>query len=345
MKKLLSATILATVFAVSFVSVAQAETYGGDATGAQITVPATGTIIRAASGTLPIAGGDADASLLVGDVPGSATGGVVELTAGVMHAAIVGIGSLTSAEASMGNVTLTVSGNQITSSFVMARSQAGCNPGPSVGGLSYVEQLVINGQTITVTGDPNQTVTLPNGSVVINEQISSIVGNSAELTVNALRVTTRDTITGQLLADVVLARADAKHGCEELPAATETKTTGGGWIPPEGEFGKSNFGFVAAFNPDGSPKGHLVYKDHLQNFTLRSLTVIPTPAAGCTQTFFGTAETNTAGTVEYEVTVFDGGEPGQGNDMFEIRVEAAGYIRPPTPLGGGNIQVHGQPCS
>jgi hypothetical protein len=342
MMKLLLGTIVSTVFAVAFVSAAHGETYGGDATGAQITVPATGTIIRAASGTLSISGGDAEASLLVGDVPGSATGGVVALSAGVMHAAIVGIGSLTSAEASMGNVTLTVSGNQITSSFVMARSQAGCSPAPSVGGLSSVEQLIINGTAITVTGSPNQTVTLPNGTVVINEQTSSIVGNNAELTVNALRITTRDTITGQLLADVVLARADAKHGCEELPAATETKTTGGGWIPPDGEFGKSNFGFVAAFNPDGSPKGHLVYKDHAMNITIRSLTVVPTPAAGCTQTFAGVAESNVAGTVEYEVTVTDGGEPGS-TDTFSITIPNIGYERS-SPLGGGNIQVHGQPC-
>src|SRR4051812_16901186 len=79
---------------------ASAQTYGGDATGAVVTVPATGTTIRAATGTIPISGGGAEAAMLVGDIPGSATGGVVSLAAGAMHAAIVGLYA-TKSEASM----------------------------------------------------------------------------------------------------------------------------------------------------------------------------------------------------------------------------------------------------
>src|SRR5688500_19343509 len=110
MKKLWLGTMLAAVSTLAFVSTAHAETYGGDATAVQVTVPATGTIIRAASGTLAISGGGEEASLLVGDVPASATAGVVELTAGVLHSAIVGLGRLTSAESSIGNVSLPISG-------------------------------------------------------------------------------------------------------------------------------------------------------------------------------------------------------------------------------------------
>src|SRR5437764_6705520 len=55
---------------------ADAQTFGGSATGAEITVPTTGTTIRAATGTVPISGGGAEAALLVGDIPASATGGV-----------------------------------------------------------------------------------------------------------------------------------------------------------------------------------------------------------------------------------------------------------------------------
>jgi hypothetical protein len=344
MKRLIGGTLFVAVVAFALVSAAEAETYGGDATAVQVTVPATGTIIRAASGTLAISGGGEEASLLVGDVPGSATGGVVTLTAGALHSAIVGIGSLTSAESSMGHVNLTISGNQITSDFVMARSQAGCNPGPSVGGLSHVENLVINGQPITVTGSPNQTVTLPNGTVIINEQVESIVGNTAQLTVNALRVTTRDTISGQLLADAVLARADAKHGCEEQPPATSTKTTGGGWIPPGEGGGKATFGLAAKFEASGPPfKGHLVYKDHGAGVSLKSTEILNVASAGCSTTFSGTGEAN--GTpVEFEVTVTDAGEPGQDHDTFQITIVTIGYARPATLLGGGNIQVHGQTC-
>src|SRR2546422_1577220 len=41
----------------------------------QVFVPATGLTIKAASGQLPPTGGEVDASLLSGDIPGSTTGG------------------------------------------------------------------------------------------------------------------------------------------------------------------------------------------------------------------------------------------------------------------------------
>src|SRR5882672_10077390 len=167
MKRLLLLSTLTAVLNLALISSAGAETYGGDATAAQVTVPATGTTIRAATGTLSIAGGGEEAALLVGDVPGSVTGGVVALTAGVLHSGIYGTGSMTSGEASTGDMTLAISGNQITSDFVMARSKSHCNAGPHVGGDSQVENLVINGTPITVTGAPNQTVALPNGTVII----------------------------------------------------------------------------------------------------------------------------------------------------------------------------------
>src|SRR2546426_4669581 len=152
---------------------AEAQTYGGSATGAEIRVPTTGTTIRAATGAVPISGGGAEAALLVGDIPASATGGVAGLSAGVMHSVIVGLDA-TRAEASMANITLTVSNNTITADFIMARGTAAC--APAVAGDSMLPNLVINGQLITVTGNPNQTVSLPNGTATINQQSSSIAG-------------------------------------------------------------------------------------------------------------------------------------------------------------------------
>jgi len=169
-KKLLLLMTLTAGLSLALISSAGAATYGGSATGAEVTVPATGTTIRAATGSLSISGGGAEAALLVGDIPGSATAGVVSLSAGVMHSAIVGLDA-TQAETSMADVSLTVSGNQITADFLMARSAASC--GPAVTGSSQLTNLVINGQTITVTGAPNQTVALPNGTAIINEQIWS----------------------------------------------------------------------------------------------------------------------------------------------------------------------------
>src|SRR5437016_3755143 len=90
----------AIVLSITAISRAEAHNYGGSATGAQVTVSATNTTVRAATGTLSISGGGEEAAALVGDIPGSATGGVVSLAAGVVHSSIVGLDA-TRAEASM----------------------------------------------------------------------------------------------------------------------------------------------------------------------------------------------------------------------------------------------------
>ena len=95
MKKVLLLITLTAGSNLALISAASAATYGGDATGAAVTVTATGTTIRAASGSLSISGGMADAALSVGDIPGSATGGVVTLSAGALHSAVVGTGATT----------------------------------------------------------------------------------------------------------------------------------------------------------------------------------------------------------------------------------------------------------
>src|SRR5437763_14358038 len=108
MKKLL---LLATLTAgtLALITGANAATYGGEATGATVTVTATGTTIRAASGSLSISGGEADAALSVGDIPGSATGGMVTLAAKALSSVVIGSGPGTKVHAVMGAVGLTVS--------------------------------------------------------------------------------------------------------------------------------------------------------------------------------------------------------------------------------------------
>src|SRR2546422_9035732 len=113
MKKLVLLTTVTAGLNLALMSAANGATYGGDATGAVVTVTATGTMIRAATNSLSISGGEADAALSVGDIPGSATGGVVTLAASAMSSVVVGTGADTRAHAAMGAVGLTGSGNQI----------------------------------------------------------------------------------------------------------------------------------------------------------------------------------------------------------------------------------------
>jgi len=317
---------------------AEALSFGGQATGAQVTVPAAGITIRAASGLLPASGGQVQAALLTGDIPGSATGGAVSLAAGTLHSSAVGLDA-TNAESSVANVNLTISGNQITTDFMMARSKASCGPAPAVAGSSQLENLVVNGQPITVTGAPNQTVALPNGSATINEQVASVVGSTGELSVRALHVTTIDPITGQVLADAVLGLADAIIDCQPGSGPTESSTTGGGWIPASGA--KGTFGVHGGLDSTGTPTGHLVYHDHGVDFRVESTAITGASTTGCTTTITGTGN---GGLVHFTVTVTDNGEPGT-QDTFQIDVlDAVPAYSAGGILGGGNIQQHRPPC-
>jgi hypothetical protein len=325
---------VAVLFACVGSSAAHAQTFSGSATGAKVTVPATGTVIRAATGTVPIAGGADEAALLVGDIPGSATGNVVSLAAGTMHSAIVG-NDATRAEASMANLALTVSGNQITADFLLARSAATC--GPTSSGSTQLTNLVINGQSVTVTGNPNQTVALANGTVVINQQTASVAGTSASIALNALRVTTTDAITHQQLADVALGEVNAQIDCSGGATPSGGFGTGGGWVRSNDTVHKANFGVVGGIQPDGSFRGHVTYEDHGTGFKMQSTSITSAQSTGCTTQISGTW--NNAGmVVPFTVNITDGGEPGAGHDTFQI--DATVYATEIQPLEGGNIQSH-----
>jgi hypothetical protein len=319
---------------------ADAQTYGGSATGAAVTVPATGTVIRAASGTISISGGGAEASLPVGDIPGSATGGVVSLAAGTVHSAIVGIDA-TRGEASMGNVALTVSGNQISTDFLMARAAASC--GPAAAASSELGSLVINGQAITVTGAANQTVALPNGTAIINKQTSTLNGTSAELVVDALYITTQDNITHQQLAEVVLATADSKIDCAGGAQANASFGTGGGWIPGA-DGGHATFGVVGG-SDDGTPKSHVEFHDQ-NGHRMHSTTEFVDNSEPCVTTIFGSADITIQGvqsTGSYNIRIEDHGEPGKNRDFLTISF-GVDYVNQGY-LGGGNIQKHHETCT
>ena len=323
--------VVTVVASLSLVASASAQGFGGYATGAQVTVPTTGTTVRAASGSLPPTGGTVEASLLTASIPSTLTGGAVSLSAGTMHSAAVGL-TATDAEASQESVNLTISSNQITADFLMAHSTASC--GPAVAGSSQITNLVVNGQTITVTGGANQTVALPNGALTINEQTPNVGTNSATLTVTALHVTTYDSITGAQLADAMLSTVQAEIQCPVTDPGGSS-TTGGGWIPVS--TGKGTFGFVGAVQPDASVKGHIVYIDHTTGYQVQSTMIQTVSSSTCSTQITATGTDNVLGTVSITVNVTDGGAGGT-NDMFSITTDD--YTAGPTALGGGNIQVH-----
>src|SRR3989454_4129469 len=218
----------------------QSTTYSGQATVVQATVLGQ-SLQLVNAGPLPPEGGAAEDNLLGATVPGL-------LAAAVRAAATVAGGTHSRSEASVANVTVTAGGNTITAGFLMARAEARCTDGTaSASGSSEIVLLTINSQTIVVSGEPNQTIGLPTGSVVINEQRRDGAG---AITVNALHVV----VTG--VADVVVSSAHADIGCPTAPPPPPPPgcpgfVTGGGWITVTPSQAKGNFAVAGGIKNGG----------------------------------------------------------------------------------------------
>jgi len=301
----------------------QKTTFSGQATVVKANVAGI-PIILSDTGALDSTGGEKEASLLEAEVPGV-------LTAEVLHASTIGNGNHSRSEASVANLNLTVGGNTITADFLRASAQAVCANGASASGSSEVVNLVINGQAITVTGEPNQTIDLPlGGQVIINEQTSTRQG---DITINALHVI----IPG--VADVIIASAHADITCAKVTCPGKDFVTGGGWIiAPSGS--KGTFGVAGGIMGKGL-WGHLTYIDHGASLRVKGISVTGyTVTAPNSRRIKGTCEINgVPGTYTVEVT--DNGEPGKGKDLFTITL-SNGYTAGGL-LEGGNIQLH-TPC-
>jgi hypothetical protein len=285
-------------------------------------------VVLSDTGALPESGGALEASLLEANVPGL-------LTAEVLHASTVGQNKESNAEASVANFSLTVGGNTIAADFLGARARAACAAsGPVTSGSSEIAALTINGQTIAVSGQPNQRVDLvAGGYVIINEQTSTRPG---DITVNALHVV----IPG--LADVIISSAHADVVCAGRCAQARDFVTGGGWITGTPTGARGNFA-VAGGIKHGAFWGHLVFTDHGTRMKVKGESITAYSGSGDTRHIEGTATVNGQPGFTYEVDVSDRGEPGR-NDTFSLRL-SNGYTATAT-LAGGNIQLHvPKPCS
>jgi hypothetical protein len=170
-----------------------AQAAGGQAKAVQASVPGllgTTTTTLADTGVLPPGATDAlHASAPSGTVPSLLSGDS-------LHAATIGSPERVVSEASLGSLGITVAGIGIAADFVMARAQAAGGAGTAA---SEILGLRVNGVSVPVSGEPNQTIAIPGGRLVLNEQQT---GPGAAL-VNALHVV----VTG--VADVVVASAAA----------------------------------------------------------------------------------------------------------------------------------------
>jgi len=331
MNRFFVAAISILLLSVPRTAAAACSMFGGRATVVQANALGVVPVVLSDTGNLDSTGGAKEAALLNTSVPGLVNGEV-------LHATTVGQDNYSRAEASVAKLNLTMLGNTISADFLMARSNANCGSGgATVSGSSEIAGLVVNGQSVAVTGLPNQTIPLPAGVLmVLNEQISSVQGQNGSITVNALH------LTAPGVADALVSTALALIGplVSTTPPPVDCEfVTGGGWITGTPSGAKGNFG-VAGGIRKGAFWGHLEYIDHGTGKNVKGTGVTDYSGAGNTRTITGTALIDgQPGT--YTVDVTDNGEPGS-DDIFIITLFPSGYTAGGT-LDGGNIQLH-KPC-
>src|SRR3989442_14428052 len=321
-------------------------TFSGEATVVRATVPSLpllSPIILGHAGPLDASGGADHSTLLSATISKEQTLGLLAVDAEVVHAATVGQGNHSRAEASVADASLNVAGNTLQADVLSSRAEARCDGagGASASGSSEIAGLALNGQHIVVTGEPNQTVEVPGFlKVVINEQSQSVSGNQADITVNALHVTVSDPLTGQLV-DVVVASSHADITCAGCSNPIGDFVTGGGWITGTPSGARANFA-VAGGMKNGALWGHLSYIDHgAGGPKVKGTSVTAYRGTGTLRHIEGTADIDGASGI-YAGDVADNGEPGR-NDTFSLKL-SNGYTASGN-LAGGNIQLHGEsPC-
>src|SRR5258708_2167618 len=272
------------------------------------------------TGPLPSSGGALQPSLLSISFPGL-------LTADVAHATTIGQADRARSEASVADVSLTAGGNTIAASLLRSSAMAVCTTGgPAVSGSSEIADLVINGQTIAVSGQPNQTITLPVGGVmvIINEQSSSVSGNTGSITVNALHVIVPD-VVGVAGADVVVSSAHADVTCQGVPACVgKDFVTGGGFITGTQSGAQGNFGVGGGIQDERTLWGHLADIDHGSNGPKVHGTGVTNYSilSANTRQIDGTAEVNGNNGYLYRVIVSDHDQPGVNEFLSILLVDS-----------------------
>ena len=171
-----------------------ASTASGQASAAQVVLLGLlGTATSSSLASTGITGTNAESDV------GQLTGSILSVLSGEgPNAATYSYADQVDSMASMGSVGLTLAGVTIAADSVVAEASQVLG-GAGVGSAS-IDNLVINGIPVAVTGTPNQIIAIPGGRIVLNEQTISSTGSAV---VNAMHVT----LNG--IADVVLASAHA----------------------------------------------------------------------------------------------------------------------------------------
>lgn len=156
--------------------------FAGQAVALEVNLLGGEPVALAASGPAAALGGQRENSLPdTPPIPGVA--------AHLLYAITLGAGSQNRSQASLQFLDIKLGLHHITALWVESEAAATAGfLGVSTSGKSTLGGLTVDGQPVTVTGEPNQTINFEDGYVVINEQSGSSSRHFGTLTVNALHV-------------------------------------------------------------------------------------------------------------------------------------------------------------
>lgn len=210
------------------------DRYSGRATGVRLAVatllpPSSVATIVSDTGPLPTSGGNIAVTTAGVNVAGLlSTGLVTSNTSGGIQG---GNGDTSQSDSTVNQLSASLVGAvTIDATLVQSNTQCQCNASPppvTCSGGSVVAGLAVsvagNPIDITVSGQPNQVVTLPLGlgSIIINEQLSAGPG---DLTINALHVLL--TPVGLASTDLVIAHSHSDIHCSLSPSAAPATVSG-----------------------------------------------------------------------------------------------------------------------
>ena len=217
-----SLIIFLTIFAIGSVADASAQTYAGEGAAVKLVLDtaATNAITTAvsATGQLPSDGGNitlTNAGAVIGGGVVSVGDSTVSTSGGLPG------GNVNSSQsaASVDTLGVTILGIGISADAVQSTSSCTCG-GAVCSGSSTITNLVVAGTPITVTGAPNQfvTVTVPGVAdinITINEQITS----PGSITVNALHIQV-NALVSLVTTDVIVAQAHSGITCTVIPLSS-----------------------------------------------------------------------------------------------------------------------------
>lgn len=318
-------------------------TFSGRAIGVDLTNSTLGVHwVVGDTGPLPSAGGTVDLSV-------TATNLQNIVTIGMVHAATTGGGAQSSSQVQVQNFSAlfvhTDYTNSVSFTFAGATASANCTSnGAALSASTEIQGLVVNGVSITPSGETNQIIVVPGGTIVLNAQLTSGTGNVGDINAAAIFFDFRDCFSG------VIAYAKADISCGIVPpgggggSGGETacgKLTGGGFIvgTPSGDHG--SFGVSGGIRR-GEFWGHLNYIDHGtgMHVTSTAVTGFSVIDAVTRQIDYNVNIDGVPGTAR--VICADLGEPGR-DDIFDITLSTgyhAGGDLGGAGHGGGNIQLH-----